>query len=400
MNSINVQQNKQNCCGCGACKNVCPKGCITMRQDDEGFEYPIVDGDSCINCGLCVKSCPYNFAFGRHEEIEKSISYAAQTKNEEYLSKSSSGGIFPELAEYFLKNNGIVYGAIYDKFDRRVKHTRADNLEGLKSQIKSKYLQSDTNDCYPLVKKDLEKGFRVLFSGTPCQVAGLYSFLGNMDSNGLTTVDIVCHGVPSKAVFDRYIKELENEKGAKVVSYTWRSKHSGWKPNTIEILLEDGTAIREDSQTNKFQKGFLHNLYLRPSCYDCPFPTLPRIADISLGDFWGYDIASKINNDNVGISMVIISSKKGARVLQEISERIILEKTSLEYAKEKSVHLWNSPRENLNRKRFFKGFLTGKAFSTFLFPKFLTSKSIRNENIRSGVKRTLRKLKPRKNKSV
>lgn len=386
MANISALKEKSLCCGCGACKNACPTKCITMEFDDEGFRYPIVNKEDCVNCGKCVSVCPYTHETRERETIVQV--FAAQAKEKIVVENCSSGGVFAELAKAFIRKNGIVYGATYISELHEVGHIRVEKEEDLKKIYKSKYLQSSVNDCYKQAELDLTRGKMVLFSGTPCQIAGLYGFLGNRQFERLVTVDVVCHGVPSQTIFEEYLGEIEKEKNAKVIDYKWRSKTQGWKPNTIEIMLSNGKIIREESQKNKFQKGFLHNLYLRPSCYSCPFPTLPRVADISLGDFWGYDKSSKFG-ENKGISMVVLSSEQGKVAFEAILDSLKIELVDIEYAKRKSIHLWNPPIFNKQRRDFFEDFYDGKSFSNILFYKYLSRSSMLKNNIKNKIKKLI-----------
>ena len=222
--SYSVFENKSNCCGCSACKNVCPKNAISMSSDSEGFLYPQVDPALCVECGLCKKVCDFS-----KERVSEDLSPAVfAVKADDTVRKSSaSGGLFAVLSDKTLENGGVVYGAAFDK-DVKVRHTRAVNKEERDAQRGSKYLQSDVGDCFKAVKKDLEEGLSVLFSGTTCQVAGLKSYLQGVDTKKLLLVDILCHGTPSPLIFEEYVKFVEKKRGKKVALYHSRAKDKGY----------------------------------------------------------------------------------------------------------------------------------------------------------------------------
>ena len=345
---------KDQCCGCEACKNICPKQCITMVEDEEGFRYPHIDKEKCINCGLCERVCPILHESSNTNLKKETEFFAAFNNEEDTIKNSSSGGVFSLLAENILSKNGVVYGVIQEDV-YKVKFIRAENKEKLNKIRGSKYLQANIEDMYIEAKKDLEEGKKVLFSGTPCQIAGLYNVLGKENDN-LLTVDVVCHGVPSDAVYREYINYVEEKNKKQVINIKWRDKIQGWGPNRITLYFNDGTTETKTSSQNPFQTGFLKNIYLRPSCYKCKYAKLPRIGDISLADFWGYNGKLLEKNKNRGLSILIISSKKGKRIFDEISKNMTLEKVSEDYVKSKSRHVYLHPEENEKRAKFFKDF--------------------------------------------
>lgn len=362
---INIED-KTKCCGCNACANICPVSCISLNEDEEGFYYPFVDKEKCISCGQCDKVCHYNFEL-KNMNNSKSY-YAAYSSNLEIVKDSSSGGVFWEIVKYVFSENGVIYGAILES-DFYVRHTRTDTLNTSAKIRKSKYLQSNIEYTYREAKDDLSLGKLVLFSGTPCQIAGLKAYLQKEYEN-LVTVDVVCHGVPSRKLFSSFIKELNHEYNDQAVEMIWRDKRNGWGPNHISIKFSSGKEVVTTSQQNKYQKGFLDNFYLRPSCYSCKYAKLPRIGDISLADFWGYEGALKESNNNVGMSLVIVSSNKGADIFERIKENLIFENVEESYAKEKSRHSHMPPRTNRYRKMFFNDYRKGLSFDE-LYKKYI-----------------------------
>lgn len=368
---------KAKCCGCGACVNVCPKQCIEMQLDNEGFLYPVVDENQCVECNLCDKVCPLDNSFSRNEGY-KCAYYGAFNRCKEIIKDSSSGGIFWLITEHVINNNGVVYG-VELKEDFNVVHSRADTLKECIKYRKSKYLQSNTEMVYRLVQADLELNRLVLFSGTPCQIAGLYSYL-NKNYDKLITCDVVCHGVPSKTVFDKYIAEINAKFKDKAVSICWRDKRYGWGPNRVSIQFASGNEVITTSQENPYQKGFLDNLYLRPSCYECPYAKLPRVGDISLADFWGYEGRLNECNINEGLSLVIISSEKGQKIFNKIKDLCIIERVTEDYVRQRSRHAYIQPIYNNKRGKFYKEFYK-KSFESlskkYIYPSLLNRVGIK-----------------------
>lgn len=355
---IDIQE-KENCCGCGACVNACKQECISMYIDEEGFEYPKVNNEECINCGECLKKCHMINRIRINNSFEPSC-YVAYNKDDKKIEKGSSGGVFQSLYEVIYDMQGIVYGVSLDS-GMEIRHHRASNIKDAEKFRKSKYLQSDIGITFLQAKRDLEEGRNVLFSGTPCQIGGLYGYLGKEYSN-LYTVDLVCHGVPSKRVFIEYLKVMEKKYNSKPISICWRDKRDGWGPNKISIKFADGREVVTTSSGCLMQTGFLHNLYLRPSCYQCKYAAVPRIADISLGDFWGYDKTLAVENCNKGLSMVVVSNEKGRYLFNKIRKKIFIESVDLDYCKEKSIHLANAPMENRKRYGFMIDLKNGMGF--------------------------------------
>lgn len=343
---------KKECTGCYACKNICPTGCICLRMDEEGFAYPEIEQNKCISCGQCYGVCTARRAAGlveRHSSVR--LAYAM---NLQVVSASSSGGLFATVAIFFLEQEGIVYGAALESM--RVRHVRISTEKDLHKILKSKYLASDVGDSFQQVRDDLAAGKKVLFSGTPCQISGLYAFLGG-DNDNLYTCDVVCHGVPSRRVFDKFVCYEEKKYNAKMVSMTWRDKRRGWHRNSIVECFDNGREVDKLSYEHSFQRGFLDNLYLRPSCYECKFAGIPRVADISLADGWNAERHHKKfaerNNDR-GLSFVITSSSKGETVFEMIEDKCVYEAVTIEEVKECSRHVYKPPLMNARRNDFFE----------------------------------------------
>lgn len=339
---INIIEKKE-CCGCSACVQACPKQCISFQSDSEGFFYPRVNEEHCINCGLCEKVCPI---LNVNEERKPKKVYAAWNEDESIRYSSSSGGVFTALAEEFINQGGVVFGAKFDS-EWKVVHDYVDSIEGLSAFRGSKYVQSDIHDCYRKASVLLKKGVKVLFTGTPCQIAGLRHYLRN-DYANLITLDVICHGVPSPMVWSDYLKNLQQRRGLLPLSpkksynsnntyieqVSFRDKLNGWKKYDFTINFtsnynktnktdkivaspfEKSVVFREESRRNVYMLGFLKCFYLRPSCHDCRFRCGKSGSDITLGDFWGIQHIKPELDDDKGISLVLANSKKGEDLIK------------------------------------------------------------------------------------
>lgn len=329
-------KNKADCCGCGACVNICPKHAIKFEKDEYGFMYPEIDDSLCIRCGLCKKVC----CFQNVSEQKGSIKcYAAAAKNAQITARSSSGGIFAVLAKYVMQKKGVVFGAVMSKENNAfvVKHILVDNEEELYRLQGSKYIQSNIGNTYIQARDILDTGRLVLFSGTPCQIAGLKGVLGKKYKN-LLTVDIICHGVPNAEIFNNYIKVTENRAKMEIVDYIFRNKEKGWGLN-IKLNCKKNNKehfICTDGRTTSFYKYFLDNLLYRESCYNCKYTSDARPADITLGDFWGIEKEHPEILDNYkfsemrGISCVIINTPQGVKFFDSIYEDVFTEESDFE----------------------------------------------------------------------
>lgn len=309
-------KNPADCCGCTACASVCAHDAITMKPDALGFLYPEVDKDKCTDCGLCEKVCPFLNEGEKHIPLE---TYAAINKDEKNRLASSSGGIFTLLAMDTIADNGIVFGARFDK-DWQVKLDYTDSMEGIAAFRGSKYVQARTENAYILAKKFLIQGRKVLFTGTPCQIAGLKKFLRKEYQN-LLTVEIVCHGVPSPKVWEKYLNELPTSNKGSIISISFRDKSLGWKKYSFSLryshteknVNSESTSLLFSNmhRENIFMRTFLANLTLRPSCHKCRCKEGKSGADITIGDFWGIDQISPEMDDDKGTSLIIIQTEKG-----------------------------------------------------------------------------------------
>lgn len=300
------------CTGCFACYNSCPKDVIQMELNEEGFYIPIVNDKKCSNCNICQEYCPViREQSGALSGNKLYKVCAALSTNKTVRLESSSGGIFTELAKFVIKNGGVVFGAAWDE-NWRVIHIIAKNKDGIANLRGSKYLQSYIGYTYKEILELLKENIKVLFVGTPCQVAALKNFTN--DKN-LITIDLVCHGVPSIKVFELYIYYLFH--GEKITSISFRNKKTGWEKFCIRIETQSGKVYTKRHFLDPFFSGFLKNVYLRRSCYGCPFNKIPRYGDITLGDYWG--VPQNLKNEE-GVSVVLINSEKGLKIFEKIIE--------------------------------------------------------------------------------
>lgn len=339
-------RDKKDCCGCHACATICAKHCITMESDKEGFLYPVVDKDACTDCGLCEKVCP---VINQSEPRKPLKVYAAKNKNEEIRRQSSSGGIFTLLAEKVIAEGGVVFGARFDE-NWDVIHSWTDTLEGIAAFRGSKYVQSTIGDTYREAREFLKQGRKVLFSGTPCQIAGLKKYL-RKDYDNLLTVDVVCHGVPSPLVWRTYLDETREQLRAKrgvgknsvpssmdelpvITGISFRDKTNGWKKYGFRLRYAASqaaentvfaSAIKKEKELlqpfskNIFMQGFLANLYLRPSCYACAARSGKSDSDISIADFWGVQKYYPEFDDDKGIGLILVNSHNAYAIYSAIN---------------------------------------------------------------------------------
>lgn len=351
------------CVGCQACLNVCPSSAISMVENGTAFLFPKIKSSKCIDCGLCKKVCPAinEYLF---EQLDDPICYAAWSNDNENIFSSSSGGVFSELASLIIRKKGVVYGAAFDD-NFNLKHIACNSIDNLNLLRGSKYLQSDINNTYKQTKIKLKDNVPVLFCGTPCQVAGLNNFL-QKDYSNLITCDFICHGVPSQQIFSDYIKELEIKNNSKVSSFYFRRKKEGWKNFNFDIQYESGLKEKIPFTTNSFMKGFLNDLYLRPSCYNCKYSRIPRVADITLGDFWGvWDFYPHLYN-KMGVSAILINSSKGKFLFSEIQTNLFFEQVSLDSIIKGNPSIISSVKLPKKRKQFYKLYNQGKTITEIM----------------------------------
>lgn len=342
-------ENKNECCGCTACANICPCNAITMVEDEEGFKYPKINNDLCVECGRCKAVCQIH-SLKTDKEIEPVV-YAAQNKNDEIRAKSTSGGMFSVFADKVLEENGVIYGVEYSD-DFTIQHERAETAETYERFRGSKYAQSDLNDCFKRVKEDLENGRKVLFTGTPCQISGVKTFLGEKaKSDNIILCEIICHGVPSPKLWKEQLAFLEKERGSKVVDYRNRSKVAGWHGHNEQVFFENGKSEYKTKLSQLHKDLFYAHLTIRPSCYACKYTQFPRSADISIADFWGIENFMPEFDDNKGTSMLILNTAKAVSFYEQIKHNLECRESNIEdafYDNHKKP-----AKMNVNREKFW-----------------------------------------------
>ena len=347
-----------NCSSCAACANVCARGAISMTLDQNGFYRPTIDASKCIACGACERACPVTKNVKNpNGSTESPQVFAAYAADEKIRTESSSGGVFSVLAQRVLKDGGAVVG-VAQLGKTHFGHIIAEDAAGLEKLRGSKYVQADAGNIYRDVRTLLRTGREVLFSGTPCQVAGLYAVLGKTEYPNLVTVDIVCHGSPSVNVFEKYIRELETERSVSVLSSRFRDKRNGWRlfsmaHRAIEYSSGDCFQIFKTLREDKFMRVFLQNLCLNDSCADCHYGKIPRVADITLGDYWNIRNFHPELDDDRGTSLVLLNTEHGQRLFDEVRPGLRLCASKAEYAILGNPCLVRSSVPHPDRSKFF-----------------------------------------------
>lgn len=342
-----IYNSKKECCGCGACENICPRKCIRMKQDDEGFFYPEVNESICVQCNMCVTVCPFK---DMSATVQPKECYAAIYGNDEIRLKSSSGGIFSLLGQYVISQQGLVFGSAFSENYRRVEIIGVRNYKDLERLYGSKYVQSQVSFSYQRVKEFLIENKVVLFSGTPCQVSGLKRYLGK-DYDNLYCIDIICHGVPSPMLWEKYAGFIEEKYNGKIMQINFRCKDKGWSTFGMKEKVGD-TVLFESKEKNSYLYMFLRNYCLRPTCYQCKMKGRSK-ADITLGDFWGINNIYPDMNDEKGVSSIIIRTKKGKKLIELVKSQMIFRECTYEDIVRNNsaeVHSVQWPKE---RNKFF-----------------------------------------------
>lgn len=377
---------KTKCCGCRSCEQICPTRCITMEEDNEGYLYPLLDRDNCINCGKCELHCPI---YHPHIESEVQTAYGFIHDLKEITDKSSSGGAFHAFSEYILQKNGVVFGCILDE-KLKAKHVCAKDFQELEPMHGSKYVQSDTEQTYSQTKEYLEAGRMVLYTGTPCQIAGLRAFLNN-DYEHLITVDVVCHGVPSPKLFSKYLGWSKKKYGEDCIGFSFRNKQFNWEDSPLKYITIN-KEIMIPIEKCPYMYGFRLYFTSRPICYTCQFANKTRTSDITIADFWGVkEFYPKIIIKD-GVSSVIANNQKANKILESALNRGTLFKTSLDYISTNNPHLVKPTPKPLQRDSLYKKIDCDfdQLIIEFLTPKF-TVKSIVKKLIPARIRKTIKK---------
>lgn len=374
------------CCGCRACEQRCPKNCITMEERN-GLFYPVIDKDNCINCKLCEKVCQYS------EDNQKQLknnhvlhTFAAWNKDEKEVIQSTSGGMFLTLARKIIDANGVVFGAKYTS-DFSVDVAYGQTVDECKAFRKSKYVFSNTKETYKQAEAFLKEGRRVLFSGTPCQISGLYSFLGKQYDN-LITVDIVCHGFNAPILLKSFLEMLEKQYGGKTNFLDFRSKVENVSEPYLKVSFNNGSVHTEPYRASAYGVLYGSHAALMPSCTSCQYTNTHRIGDITIGDYWGVEKYYPQAHNIDGTSLIFVNSEKGKQILDEIKEDAVLYETDLESALKQNQPLrYASPANpfaksvisSLKKKGFKKTYTNYKFIYSKLFLVYRLFRKIKNK---------------------
>ena len=352
-NFVNLK--KDLCYGCRACSNICPTDAITFKNDEYGFSYPQVDLNLCINCGKC------SFVCNKLNEISCRLpkkAFATSNRNKEVLKRSASGGVFSALADHVLENGGAICGCIYD-YKLKPIHICAENNEKVIMMRKSKYAQSDIGFVYREIKNKLKNGQIVLFTGTPCQVSALYSTLG-CDYDNLITMDLVCHGVPSEMMFQSFLKYLENKYNTKIKSFDFRSKKYGWQRYTMEFTDDNGRTKNIGKFNEFYHNAFISGNIMRPNCFTCKFASPERVADITVGDLWGYESLNlkKCDSKN-GISLLTLNTQKAIDLFPTLEKSLVTEEINYKIAVARNTCLHSPTKRGEKWDYYMQSFKDG-----------------------------------------
>ncbi len=345
---IDIKEKKE-CCGCGACANICPKSCIEMKRDYEGFLYPEINHDICVGCGLCDSVCPIK---NNHPEVPfEQKGFLVQHKDEDIRKDSSAGGAFTAIAEYVLENNGVVFGVQYDE-ELNVKHTYVKTKDELYKYRNSKYVQSDVEDTFKQAKEFLDKGTMVCFSGTPCQIEGLRAFL-KKEYDNLVLVDVMCHAVPSPLVWGKY-KEFMMKRFGNISNIRFRDKYYGYQYSSMSVFKGNKAVYHEGIDTDFMLRAFFSDVCDRPSCYDCRFKKRYRVSDFTVWDCFDMRTLCKDMDDDKGTTRVLIHTEKGTEIFNRISDKIKFAEIEPDLLVKNVKEMSSSVSENPRRDEFFK----------------------------------------------
>ena len=342
---------RKDCTGCHACYTVCPKSCITMCEDGEGFRYPQIDETICINCGMCQKVCP---AVNTAEKRNTITTYAAYSADETEHKTSASGGMAAVFSKNIVKKGGVVFGAKYNA-DLSVSHDYSCDAEGIKKFKGSKYLQSVVGDAVKELRTSLLDGKRVLFIGTPCQTAGVENLRKTFkNSENLITCDLVCHGTPSYKVMKKYISEIEQKAGKSASEIRFRAPDA-----MVTLYDEQNVFYKGATQRDAYYIGFIKGLFNRPSCSSCRYACPQRVSDITIGDFWGLGTTTPFEGSKKdGISLCMVNTERGAAFLEECREDLVLYQRETSEAVAGNAQLRAPSVRHKNRDKFFSRFET------------------------------------------
>ena len=345
---------KSECTGCTACVTACPRQCIVMRRDRQGFDYPVANPDLCIECGKCESICP---VLHPHKAVTEPAAFACRVP--EYLNESSSGGVFSHLAKQTLGCGGLVFGAVMNP-DMTVGHSEAETMDQVSAMRGSKYVQSDMYSSFEDARAYLEEGRKVLFTGTPCQIAGFKAYLGK-EYEGLLTADIACHGVPSPGLWQKYVEALSLRSGSAVTDVRFRDKISGWRRYSFSYAA-GGRTVSVPYTKDPYMALFVQDMTLRPSCYDCPARGGRSGSDLTLADLWNVAETVPQMDDDKGVSLVLANTDKGIKALEGLN----MAKVDAEVARRMNSGFATSLQCPEKREEFFAGMHSAKDIISYM----------------------------------
>ncbi len=352
---MRVFEEKNKCTGCTACEHLCPVGAITMKPDEEGFLYPEIDLNICNQCGLCREICPFNNLETVSLNFEEPLVFAAKHVDDNIRRKSSSGGMFTAISDYVFSQGGLVWGAQFCE-NFTVEHKMAESPEERDAMRGSKYVQSKLGTSFPEIRDALQSGQTVLFTGTPCQNAGLSAYLQGKEYPNLIRCDLVCLGTPSPLIWEDFVGLLEKKSGKKLEAFNYRDKGMGWHKVRAKAVFENGSEDIDETFVNSIIRLFFQHLTLRPSCHHCPFTNFSRPSDITIADFWGIENHKPHLDDDIGVSLVLVNTAKGKQVFEKISKDVIHEKASVEECIGPQTHLKRPALPSPKRDAFWEDF--------------------------------------------
>lgn len=393
-----VFENKGECAGCTACKHSCPHDAITMVVDIEGFKYPEINNEKCTNCGICRKICPFHEYYNINYSYDTPLVFVAKNKDENVRLSSSSGGVFSAISKFVLDNKGIVYGAAFDD-EFKVNHVKINSLLELDKLKGSKYVQSNLGDIFLDIKNEILSDRYVLFTGTPCQVAGLKAYLGSKAYKKLILVDFVCHGTPSPLIWEKYIELLQKKNDSELKKYSFRSKRFGWHNSRLYAEFNNGKYLFVNYLLDSYNGIFYAHTALRPSCHDCVFTNFQRTSDITIGDFWGIEKYKPEFDDNKGVSLLLINTEKGEKIFSQINKDLLYLVSNIDEVKQRNLTM--PTKISPKREEFWKGFnkygyeYVAKKYTTYGMKNRIKQKVIKPILSKIGI---LKIVKPRTNK--
>lgn len=371
----------KDCCGCQACIDICPKKCLKFEIDEEGFGYPkVVDDTKCIQCDLCNKICPVK----KSKEIPQLFrkAYYGFSMSKDDILKSSSGGLFAVIAKEYQKIGYYICGAAFTN-DFKVQHQFVAPDENVEKLFSSKYAQSNVANTFAETKRLLKQHKKVLYSGLPCQIAALKSYLQST-YDGLITIDLLCYGVQSPKVWDYYLNSYH--KGKRPTTISMRSKHFSWKKYAMEIEFSDGEKYLKSKDKDPYLRCYSKGLFVRPCCYDCHFKGFPRVSDLTLGDFWEVNELYPNIQSDTGVSIIIPNSKCGEDVLKTIETSVCCNEIDMHRLNEMNIQYLKPCKENPNRSAFFLGVSKQESFDV-LAKKY--ARISRSKQLIYGIKKCL-----------